>query len=108
MGDRALVDAVLADHRTAPISDKEKALFTLIEKMVADSTTIGHADLDAARAAGWTDEALYDAITVCALFQFYNNWIDATGVSDMPAFAYDLSGKRIATMGYASPPPPAR
>ena len=32
------------------------------------------------RALGWTDEALYFAITVCALFNFYNRWIDATGV----------------------------
>lgn len=92
---------MLADHRTAPISDKEKALFTLIEKMVADSTTICHADLDTARAVGWTDEALYDAITVCALFQFYNTWIDASGVQDMPAMGYEMSGHRLATEGYA-------
>ncbi len=94
------MQAVLDDYTTAPISEKERALFALIAKIVEDSTTIRHADLDAARAAGWSDEALYDAITVCALFQFYNTWIDATGVSDMPAFAYDMSGKRLATMGY--------
>ena len=68
--------------------------------MVADSTSIGQADVDAAKKAGWSDEALYDAITVCALFQFYNNWIDATGVSDMPAVGYEMSGKRLATSGY--------
>jgi hypothetical protein len=34
-------------------------------------------------AAGWTDEAIYCAITVCALFNFYNRWIDATGVHAM-------------------------
>jgi hypothetical protein len=45
---------------------------------------------------------LYDAITVHALFRFYNAWIDITGVSDMPAFAYEMSGKRLATMGYDS------
>ena len=27
---------------------------------------------------------------------------DATGVQDMPAFAYDMSGKRLATVGYAA------
>ena len=102
------MQAVLDDYTTAPISERERALFRLIAKMVDDSTTIRHGDLDAARAAGWSDEALYDAITVCALFQFYNNWIDATGVSDMPAFAYDMSGKRLATMGYVpSGRPPA-
>ena len=68
--------------------------------MVKDSTSIGQADVDAAREAGWSDEALYDAITVCSLFQFYNNWIDATGVSDMPALGYEMSGKRLATDGY--------
>jgi hypothetical protein len=68
--------------------------------VVEDSTSITEADAAAARAAGWTDEALYDAITVCALFQFYNTWIDATGVSDMPAAAYDMSGKRLAERGY--------
>jgi len=92
---------VLEDYTTAPISDAERVLFALIAKIVDDSTSITPDDLERARSAGWTDEALYDAITVCALFQFYNTWIDATGVSDMPAFAYDMSGKRLATMGYA-------
>lgn len=59
-------------------------------------------DADIAREAGWSDEALYDAITVCSLFQFYNNWIDATGVADMPALGYEMSGHRLATQGYAS------
>ena len=92
---------MLEDYTSAPISGAERALFALIAKIVDDSTSITPDDLERARQAGWTDEALYDAITVCALFQFYNTWIDATGVSDMPAFAYDMSGKRLATMGYA-------
>jgi hypothetical protein len=100
------VQAVLDDYTTAPISEKERALFAFLAKMIDDSTSIRHADADAVRAAGWSDEALYDAITVCSLFQFYNNWIDATGVSDMPAFAYEMSGKRLATMGYVVGTPP--
>jgi hypothetical protein len=72
--------------------------------MVHDSTSIGQGDVDTARKAGWSDEALYDAITVCSLFQFYNNWIDATGVGDMPAMGYQMSGQRLATQGYASAP----
>jgi alkylhydroperoxidase family enzyme len=95
------VQAVLDDYATAPISPQEQALFCLIEKAVMHPDQIQQADVDAALAAGWSDEALYDAFTVCALFQFYNTWIDATGVHDMPAFAYNLSGKRLATMGYA-------
>jgi hypothetical protein len=40
---------------------------------------------------------------VCALFNFYNKWIDATGVSDMSAAAYAASGDRLATFGYVPP-----
>ena len=57
-------------------------------------------DIDALTAAGWSEEAIYDAITVHALFRFYNTWIDATGVHDLPAAAYAMSGKRLATVGY--------
>jgi hypothetical protein len=68
-----------------------------------ESSRMTPQDLEEAKAAGWTDEALYDAITVCALFNFYNKWIDATGVSDMPAAAYAASGERLGTFGYVPP-----
>ena len=100
MGDRTLVDAVLQNYRTAPISDREKALFAFIEKMNRESSRLQKEDVEKAKAAGWSEEALYDAITVCALFNFYNKWIDATGVSDMTAAAYAGSGERLATFGY--------
>ncbi|HEX9130400.1 MAG TPA: hypothetical protein VF850_14650 [Gemmatimonadaceae bacterium] len=92
------------DLDNAPISDKDRTLYAFIRKMVRDSTSIGQEDVDVARKAGWSDEALYDAITVCSLFQFYNNWIDATGVGDMPALGYEMSGHRLATDGYAQEP----
>jgi alkylhydroperoxidase family enzyme len=95
---------VLADYRRAPLDMKERALFAFIDKVNSDqSSRLQPHDLDEVKAAGWTDEALYDAITVCALFNFYNKWIDATGVSDMPAAAYDASGERLATVGYIPP-----
>jgi alkylhydroperoxidase family enzyme len=90
---------------TAPVSEKDRALYRFVKTMVHDSLSIGHADADAVRAAGWSDEALYDAITVVSLFQFYNAWIDATGVDDMPAMGYEISGKRLATQGYVMGPP---
>lgn len=105
LNDRALVDAVLKDYRTAPISDREKALFAFIDKMNRESSRLQQDDVDKVKAAGWSEEALYDAITVCALFNFFNKWVDATGVSDMPAAAYAASGERMATFGYLPPEP---
>ncbi|MGH7476584.1 MAG: carboxymuconolactone decarboxylase family protein [Longimicrobiales bacterium] len=98
------MDAVLEDFRTAPISAQDKALFAFIEKMNADSARLQADDVQAALTAGWSEEALYDAITVCALFNFFNKWIDATGVGDMPAAAYEASGERLATRGYVPAP----
>ena len=91
---------MLADFHTAPIDDRHKALFAFIEKMNARSNSIERGDLDRLKEAGWSEEAIYDAITVCALFRFYNAWIDATGVHDLPAAAYEMSGKRMAAEGY--------
>jgi hypothetical protein len=102
----ALVQAILDDHRSAPISARDKALFDLIEKVTRDSRRITRTDIDVAKAAGWTDEALYDAFTVCALFQFYNTWVDACGVDDMTPDLYQASGKRLATAGYTRNLPP--
>lgn len=91
---------MLADWRTAPISDREKELLSFIDKVNQASTRIGQGDIDSLKRQGWTEEAIYDAVTVCALFNFYNRWVDATGVPDMPAAAYELSGKRLAEHGY--------
>jgi len=108
LGNRPLVDAVLLDYRTAPIGDREKALFAFIEKMNGESSLLRKEDLEEVKAAGWSEEALYDAITVCALFNFYNKWIDATGVSDMTDAAYAASGERLATFGYVPRDTPGR
>ena len=101
LGDEAKVRAVLDDFRTANIPAAERVLFSFLDQVNARSSTIRREDLDVVRAAGWTDEAIYDAVTVCALFNFYNRWIDATGVQDMPAEAYAMSGVRMAKHGYA-------
>jgi len=101
LGDRDLVRAVLNDLTTAPISEKDRALYAFVKKVNADSVATTPEDIAALQKVGWTEEAIYDAITVCALFNFYNVWIDATGVSDMPAIGYEMSGHRLATEGYA-------
>ena len=95
-----MVEAVLQDYRTAPIEAREKALFAFVEKMNRNSSVLRKEDLDEAKAAGWSDEALYDAITVCALFNFYNRWIDATGVHAMSDEAHRLGAARSALHGY--------
>jgi alkylhydroperoxidase family enzyme len=95
------VRGVLADVESSALDDRHKALFRFVDKVNRDSPRIGPADLDSLRGAGWTDEAIYFAITVCALFNFFNRWIDATGVHAMSEEAHRQGGKRMATGSYA-------
>jgi alkylhydroperoxidase family enzyme len=94
------VAAVLADPESSGLDEPHKALFRFVDRVNHASPTITPADLDAARAAGWTDEALYYTITVCALFNFYNRWIDAAGVHAMSDEAHREGGRRSARHGY--------
>lgn len=91
---------MLADVETSGLDERHKALFRFIDKVNHESPSITAADLDAIRAAGWTDEELYFAITVCALFNFYNRWIDASGVHALSDEAHRAGGKRSAQHGY--------
>jgi alkylhydroperoxidase family enzyme len=100
LGDKENVKSVVADFRSAPISDAEKALFAFIEKANAQAHEIRQGDIDEAKRAGWSDEALYDAITVCSLFNFYNRWNDANGTRDMSPADYEEQGRRMAKNGY--------
>ena len=92
---------VLHDPQTSSLDDRHKALFRFIDRVNHESPRIRPDETEALRALGWTDEELYYAITVCALFNFYNRWIDATGVHALSDEAHRAGAKRSARTGYA-------
>ena len=91
---------MLRDLETSRLNDKEKALFRFVDKVNHHSPSITAADMHPLYQAGWTDEVIYYAITVCALFNFYNRWIDASGVHALSDDAHRQGGKRSAVHGY--------
>ncbi len=95
-----MVEKVLEDHRTAPLSEAEKALLAFIERVNADASSIRREDIESLKRAGWSEEAIYDAITVCGLFNFMNRWCDAAGVSDLTPEAYRSGARSMAERGY--------
>ncbi len=72
-----------------------------MRKVNEDSVSIGPPDIAVLHEAGFTDEAIYYAITVCSLFNFYNRWIDASGVHPMSDEAHRMGAKRSAVHGYS-------
>jgi hypothetical protein len=82
------------------LPEREKALLRFIAKVNGDSVSITPEDMKPLYDAGWADDAIYYAITVCALFNFYNRWIDASGVHALSEEAHREGGKRSAVHGY--------
>ena len=96
----AFVAGVLRDLETSGLSDKEKALFRFVDKVNHESPRMAPEDIQSLNAVGWEDDALYYAITVCALFNFYNRWVDASGVHPLSDETHRAGGHRSANTGY--------
>ncbi len=101
MGDEELVWGVLRDLENSALDEKHKALLRFVDKVNHDSPRITAADMKPLYEVGWDDDAIYLAITVCALFNFYNRWIDSSGVHALSDEAHRVGGKRTALHGYA-------
>lgn len=95
------MDAVCRDFETAPISAKEKAMFAYLARLNDEPSSPRQGDVDALRGHGWTDAEIYDAVTVCSLFNFFNRWIDGTGVEDVPRGFYEGRLEQHGDRGYA-------
>lgn len=73
------VEAVLNDPGAAPA--KMKPVLAYAEKLTEDPESVVKRDVDAILAAGWPEEAVYDAAAVTALFNYMNRIIAAFGVA---------------------------
>jgi uncharacterized peroxidase-related enzyme len=95
-----VLEAALADLDTAPVDDKLRPVLRYVGKLTATPSRMTPADAQAVYAAGWDEQALYDAVMVCALFNFMNRMVDGLGVTaDETYFA--KSGQRLKELGYS-------
>ena len=94
------VAGVMRDLETCGLSEKEKALLRFVDKVNRHSTEITAEAMQPLYALGWDDAAIYYAITVCALFNFYNRWVDASGVHALSDEMHRSGAQRSANMGY--------
>jgi Uncharacterized conserved protein len=94
-------DAVERDWRTAPVSDELRATLGFLEKLTLRPANVSREDADAVRAAGVSDDALVDAIHVCALFSMIVRLADSLDwdVPSYESFAERADG--MLASGYA-------
>lgn len=64
------------------------------------------ADANRVYAAGWDEQALFDAVSVCALFNFMNRIVEGSGIKANPLEADRAElDARMARMGGATEDP---
>jgi uncharacterized peroxidase-related enzyme len=98
--EEGLVEEVLHDVETSRLDEAHKALFRYIGKLAEQPSRVTESDIRKLKEAGWSEEAIYDALTVASVFKFYNTWNNGSGVRNMTSTDYLFSGQVLNTLGY--------
>jgi uncharacterized peroxidase-related enzyme len=77
-----VIDALMKDPETAPVETELKPVLAYVAKLTLTPTQLVEADANAVYAAGWSEEALFDAIQTAALFCMMNRILEGTGVTE--------------------------
>lgn len=78
--DAQMFEKIMADVETAPIDPKWEPLLRYLRKLTVSPAKLVQADFDAVIAAGWSETAFEDAISVAALFNLYNRMVEGHGI----------------------------
>jgi uncharacterized peroxidase-related enzyme len=99
--DPTLIDQVLDDLDSAPVTAKLRALLRIAGVVRDDGRMVTTELVAAARAEGATDLEIHDTVLLAAAFSMYNRYVDglATLAPDSPQ-TYADGAKRIIEFGY--------
>lgn len=95
-----MVEAALADWRTASVSPRVRAALKFLEKLTLRPGEIGRDDVAAARASGVSDRALREAIYVCFLLSTMDRLADAFGFPLLDARQLRKGARWLTRYGY--------
>ena len=100
-----MVNQVLADPETAPISSKLKALLKIAAKVQSGGKNVTPEDVAFAQNEGATDIEIHDTVLIAAAFCMFNRYVDglATWQPDNDEL-YDKMGEQRAHEGYLTAP----
>ena len=99
--EESLIDALMDDIETAPLPANMKPVLAYVKKLTVLPANMQDVDAKAVYDAGWSERALYDAVQICALFNFMNRIIEGTGVTfdygQTPPTDDELKARRTRT-----------
>ena len=93
--------ALLDDVGTAPVAEPIKPLLRYAGKLTLTPARMTPADAQAVLAAGWPEQALYDAVAVCGLFNLMNRLVEGLGITAGEDYFCTAAG-RLSDGGYAA------
>ena len=79
--DQDLVDAIgTGDLSKVKLTPKDEALLKFVKLLTENPARTTDADVEAMRAAGWTDEQIWETSVEVGIFSFLNRMADAYGL----------------------------
>jgi uncharacterized peroxidase-related enzyme len=78
--DKALVDALEKDYKTAPISEQDRVMLDYVVKVTKDATKVWKDDHEKLRSVGFDDRGILQMTLIAAWFNYINRVADALGV----------------------------
>lgn len=104
--ERGVVDCVIEDVNTAPVTPKMKALLNIAGKVQLNGKQVTPEDVEEARRHGANDRDIHDTVLIAATFSMFNRYVDGlASFTPTDPKAYEEMGKRMSSMGYALPKP---
>lgn len=90
----------MRDWRTAPVNEKLRAVLGLLEKVTLEPASVRSEDISSVRAVGVSEQAIEDALYVCAYFNIIDRIADALDFSVPPPQALAARAGILLEHGY--------
>jgi alkylhydroperoxidase family enzyme len=91
---------VLDDWHTAPVSEQLRAMLGFLEKVTLTPSDVTPEDVIPLRTLGINDQAIEDALVVCALFNIIDRMADSLNVEIPSPEVFAYTGEMLLLHGY--------
>jgi uncharacterized peroxidase-related enzyme len=74
------VEAVRNDYRQGPLNEADRAMLDFAVKLTRSPNSMTREDVEALRAAGFSDTAIHDIVQITGFFAYYNRLAEGLGI----------------------------
>ncbi len=98
--DEVVFEGLIKDIDTSSIKDDLKPVLKYAKKLTLTPAKMIQADADAIYDAGWDEQAFFDTVSVCAMANCFNRFVDGVGVDVSSEQARNTGATLLPKMGY--------